>query len=95
MNSYIFLIEPAALFSEQLHPACSLRVAGHHPSLPRTASTPLLLTIKPEGHHISEKAMAVLENGTFTGVASRLHLFESHRQSIVLRNEVFHRITES
>lgn len=80
MNGYILLTEPDALFSEQLRPARSLGVAGHHPSIPKTASIHLLLIIKPEGHYILEKVTAILEKGILTGVTSRLNLFESHRQ---------------
>lgn len=79
MNGYMVLTETVALLSEELHPAWSLGVGGHHPSLPRTASIHLLLSIQPEGHYILEKVMASLEKGILTGVTGRLNLFETHR----------------
>lgn len=75
-------------FSEQLHPACSLKKAGHCPSSPKTASIHLLLIIKSEGHYILEKVLAVLEKGISPGVTSKFQLFESQGQT-VLKNTIF------
>lgn len=80
MNGYILLMEPVTLYFRTA-PSCMFPQGDRSlPVLTKEASIHLLLIIKPEGHHISEKVMAILEKGILTGATSRLYLFESHRQ---------------
>lgn len=94
LNKWMVTYRPSCgFFSEQLHPACSLRKAGYCPSSPKTASIHQLLIIKSEGHYILEKVMAVLEKGILPEVTSRFHLFETQRWT-VLKNTVFEHLFE-